>query len=264
MNNNVWQALMYSAIAGLSTGIGSLIALFTKKTNKTFLSVSLGFSAGVMIYVSFAELLKNSEEMLAESFGQVKGTVFSVVSLFCGIVAVMLIESLLPESKKELSADDCDEEKKRRRLLRSGVFTALTIAVHNLPEGLATFVSALNDPKLAVPVVAAVAIHNIPEGIAVSTPVFFATGSRAKAFWYSFLSGLAEPLGAVIGYLLLLPILNETVFGVLYGAVAGIMLYIALAELLPSANEQSSEKLAVNIGLVAGMLVMAVSLILFL
>lgn len=144
------------------------------------------------------------------------------------------------------------------------MFTALTIAVHNLPEGLATFVSALNDPKLAVPVVAAVAIHNIPEGIAVSTPVFFATGSRAKAFWYSFLSGLAEPLGGVIGYLLLLPILNETVFGVLYGAVAGIMLYIALAELLPSANEQSSEKLAVNIGLVAGMLVMAVSLILFL
>ena len=260
MNENVWQALLFSAIAGLSTGIGSLIALFAKKSNKTFLSVSLGFSAGVMIYVCFAELFKNSQEMLAASFGQVKGAIFSTVSLFCGIAAVMLIEGLLPEKeKKEFGGEVCDEEKKRKRLLRSGIFTALTIAVHNLPEGLATFVSALDNPKLAVPVVAAVAIHNIPEGIAVSTPVFFATGSRSKAFWYSFLSGLAEPLGAIAGYLML----NETVFGVLYGAVAGIMLYIALAELLPSAHEQSPKKFAVNAGLVAGMLIMAISLILF-
>lgn len=264
MNENVWQALLFSAIAGLSTGIGSLIALFAKKSNKTFLSVSLGFSAGVMIYVCFAELFKNSQEMLAASFGQVKGAIFSAVSLFCGIAAVMLIEGLLPEKeKKEFGGEVCDEEKKRKRLLRSGIFTALTIAVHNLPEGLATFVSALDNPKLAVPVVAAVAIHNIPEGIAVSTPVFFATGSRSKAFWYSFLSGLAEPLGAIAGYLMLMPILNETVFGILYGAVAGIMLYIALAELLPSAHEQSPKKFAVNAGLVAGMLIMAISLILF-
>lgn len=167
------------------------------------------------------------------------------------------------KGKKEFGGEICDEEKKRKRLLRSGIFTALTIAVHNLPEGLATFVFALDNPKLAVPVVAAVAIHNIPEGIAVSTPVFFATGSRSKAFWYSFLSGLAEPLGAIAGYLMLMPILNETVFGVLYGAVAGIMLYIALAELLPSAHEQSPKKFAVNAGLVAGMLIMAISLILF-
>ena len=164
MNENVWQALLFSAIAGLSTGIGSLIALFAKKSNKTFLSVSLGFSAGVMIYVCFAELFKNSQEMLAASFGQVKGAIFSAVSLFCGIAAVMLIEGLLPEKeKKEFGGEICDEEKKRKRLLRSGIFTALTIAVHNLPEGLATFVSALDNPKLAVPVVAAVAIHNIPE-----------------------------------------------------------------------------------------------------
>ena len=135
MNENVWQALLFSAIAGLSTGIGSLIALFAKKSNKTFLSVSLGFSAGVMIYVCFAELFKNSQEMLAASFGQVKGAIFSAVSLFCGIAAVMLIEGLLPEKeKKEFGGEICDEEKKRKRLLRSGIFTALTIAVHNLPE----------------------------------------------------------------------------------------------------------------------------------
>lgn len=146
--------------------------------------------------------------------------------------------------------------------MRTGVFTAVTIAVHNFPEGLATFISAMQDLSVALPVVAAIAIHNIPEGIAVSVPIYYASGSKKKAFMYSFLSGLAEPLGAIVGYLLLMPFMNDLVFGILFAAVAGIMVFISMDELLPAAREYGEHHLSMY-GLVGGMIVMAVSLLLF-
>lgn len=149
-----------------------------------------------------------------------------------------------------------------RKLMRMGVFTALAIAIHNFPEGLATFVSALQSPSIAIPIVVAIAIHNIPEGIAVSVPIYQATGSRKKAFCYSFLSGLAEPLGALIGWLLLMPIMTDTVFGIIFAAVAGIMVFISFDELLPAAREYGEHHLSIY-GLISGMAVMAVSLLLF-
>ncbi len=147
--------------------------------------------------------------------------------------------------------------------MRMGLFTALTMAIHNFPEGLATFVSALQNPSIAIPIVVAIAIHNIPEGIAVSVPIYHATGSKSKAFWYSFLSGLAEPIGAFVGWLLFLPIMNDLVFGIIFAAVAGIMVFISLDELLPSAKEYGEHHLSIY-GLILGMMVMAVSLLLFL
>ena len=155
------------------------------------------------------------------------------------------------------------EHRKKASLMRTGVFTALAIAIHNFPEGLATFITALNSPKLAIPIVVAIAIHNIPEGISVSVPIYYATGSRRKAFKYSFLSGLAEPLGALVGYLILMPFLNDTIQGVVNAAVAGIMVFISIDELLPSAQAYGEHHLSI-LGFVAGMLLMAVSLILFL
>ena len=148
--------------------------------------------------------------------------------------------------------------------MRMGLFTALAMAIHNFPEGLATFVSALQNPSIAIPIVVAIAsIHNIPEGIAVSVPIYHATGSKSKAFWYSFLSGLAEPIGAFVGWLLFLPIMNDLVFGIIFAAVAGIMVFISLDELLPSAKEYGEHHLSIY-GLILGMMVMAVSLLLFL
>ena len=146
--------------------------------------------------------------------------------------------------------------------MRTGVFTALAIAVHNFPEGLATFVSALQDPGIAIPIVAAVAIHNIPEGIAVSVPIHHASGSKKKAFLYSFLSGLAEPAGALAGWLILMPVMNDIVYGVIFAAVAGIMVFISFDELLPAAREYGEHHYSIY-GLIAGMAVMAVSLLLF-
>ena len=158
--------------------------------------------------------------------------------------------------------DDVQKAEKFRKLYRMGMFTALAIAIHNFPEGLATFASALSDPSLGIAIAVAIAIHNIPEGIAVSIPIFYATGSRKKAFFYSFLSGLAEPVGALIGYLLLFSFFNEVVLGVLFASVAGIMVFISLDELLPAAREYGESHLSIY-GLIAGMVVMAISLLLF-
>jgi len=253
-------------IAGLSTGIGSLIAFFAKKTNKRFLSISLGFSAGVMIYVSMIEIFVKAKEALVGELGDKLGAWATVIAFFGGIFLIAIIDKVIPSEEnphevKNVVADN-KEIVKKDKLMRMGLFTALAIAIHNFPEGMATFVSALQEPEIAIPIVAAIAIHNIPEGIAVSVPIYQATGSKKKAFLYSFVSGLAEPIGALIGWLVLLPIMSDVVFGVIFAAVAGIMVFISVDELLPSAREYGEHHLSIY-GLIAGMMVMAVSLLLF-
>jgi ZIP family zinc transporter len=120
----------------------------------------------------------------------------------------------------------------------------------------------MKEPGLGIAIAVAIAIHNIPEGIAVSIPMFYATGNKIKAFWYSFASGLAEPIGALVGITLLMPFMNDTVFGILFALVAGIMVYISLDELLPSAEKYGLHHLTIG-GVIAGMGVMALSLLLF-
>jgi ZIP family zinc transporter len=155
-----------------------------------------------------------------------------------------------------------DEAEKSKKLKRMGVLTALAIGIHNFPEGIATFTAALTEPKLGISIAVAIAIHNIPEGIAVSVPMYFSTQSRKKAFWYSFTSGLAEPVGAIVGFFLLRAILDDSTFGFVFAAVAGIMVFISIDELLPTAREYDTGHKSIY-GLVAGMFVMALSLLLF-
>ena len=259
-------AFALTMVAGLSTGIGSIIAFFAKKTNKRFLAISLGFSAGVMIYVSLVEIFVKAKDSLTVAMGEKPGAWVTVLAFFGGIAFIALIDRLIPEEEnphemKNVVADNVEKIKKEK-LIRMGLMTALAMAIHNFPEGMATFVSAYKEPEIAIPIVAAIAIHNIPEGIAVSVPIYQATGSRRKAFMYSFLSGLAEPVGALVGFLILLPIMNDAIFGIIFGAVAGIMVYISVDELLPSAREYGEHHLSIY-GLIAGMAVMAVSLLLF-
>ena len=265
--DNVLFAFGLTLLAGLSTGVGSALALLTKKTNTKFLSVSLGFSAGVMIYVSMVEIFYKARVSLMAELGERLGSWVTVGAFFGGILVIALIDNILPnaENPHEIHrVEEIGEEKdaQQSKLLRMGVFTGLAIAVHNFPEGLATFVSALQEPSIAVPIVVAIAIHNVPEGIAVAVPVYYATGSKKKAFLYSFLSGLAEPVGALIGYLVLMPFMNDLVFGIIFAGVAGIMVFISLDELLPAAREYGEHHLSIY-GLIAGMAVMAVSLLLF-
>lgn len=303
--NTILIAFGLTLFAGLSTGIGSLIAFTYKKTNTRFLSVALGFSAGVMIYVSFVEILTEARKTLTAALGDTSGNWITVAAFFGGILIIAVIDKLVPaadnphelhmvESMREENDDTCPPRKRKRmfrangraefnqwlprmtqskthtaensshphhrKLMRLGLFTAIAIAIHNFPEGIATFVAALKDPSLGITIAVAIAIHNIPEGIAVSVPVFFATGSRKKAFMWSVLSGLSEPLGALFAFLVFSTIMNDTIFGILFAAVAGIMVFISLDELLPTAREFGEAHLSIY-GMVAGMAVMAVSLL---
>jgi ZIP family zinc transporter len=265
----VLTAFVLTLLAGLSTGIGSIIAFFAKKTNTRFLSVALGFSAGVMIYVSMTDIFATAQDTLVHALGEKKGAWVTVGAFFAGMLLIAVIDKLIPsrdnphEVKRVETLSKDTKEMDRSNLVRIGTLTALAIAIHNFPEGIATFTAALKDPKLGVAIAAAVAIHNIPEGIAVSVPVYYATGSKMKAFRLSFLSGLSEPVGAILGYLILMPFLNDIMFGVLFASVAGIMVFISLDELLPTAREYGEAHLSIY-GLIAGMMVMAVSILLFL
>lgn len=269
--SNALIALLLTAFAGLSTGIGSAIAFMARRTNTKLLTVSLGFSAGVMIYISFVEIFAEAKESFIEGFGEFTGTLFSISAFFGGILLIAIIDKFIPsfENPHEMHAlEELNKDKSGKhnpKLYRMGIFTALVVAIHNFPEGIATFMTALNDPTIGIAIAIAVAIHNIPEGIAVSVPIYYATGSRRKAFLYSFLSGVAEPVGAILAYLLLMPFLtagnSEVIIASTMAAVAGIMIFISLDELLPSAEEYGEHHWGIY-GLVGGMAVMAVSLLL--
>lgn len=274
---DVLVAIGLTIIAGLSTGFGSILALSAKKTNTKFLSISLGFSAGVMLYVSFVEIFFKAETALVADLGLRLGKWVNVISFFGGILFIALIDKLIPkpqnphevssiEDLESLNLTDEEVEKRKKeasskKLLRMGVLTALAIAIHNFPEGIATFLAALSDPTLAIPITIAIAIHNIPEGISVYIPIYYSTGSKKKAFMLSFLSGLAEPVGALVGFLILGPFLTPTLFGIAFAAVAGIMVFICVDELLPAAREYGETHLSIY-GMIAGMAVMALSILL--
>jgi zinc transporter, ZIP family len=268
-NRQLLIAFGLTLFAGLSTGIGSAIAFFAKKTNTKFLSVSLGFSAGVMIYVSFVEIFFKAKDILIAEQGFMPGYLLTLLAFFTGMILIAIIDKLVPSfenphelKKVEEIKDKNGEVAKRSKLYRMGIMSAFAIAIHNFPEGLATFIAALQDLSLGIPIAIAIAIHNIPEGIAISVPIFYATGSKRKAFKLSFLSGLAEPLGAIVGFIILVPFMSESLFGFLFASVAGIMVFISIDNLLPAAREYGEPHLSLY-GLMAGMALMALSLVAF-
>lgn len=259
--------------AGLATGIGGASVFFSRKPKAAFLSVSLGFSAGVMIYVSMIEIFPKAKETLVTVFPAETASLITVVSFFAGMGVIMLIDALIPEEENPHEIKDFgDFDQGRhsasgRKLLRMGLMSALAIGIHNFPEGLATFMSAVHDPRLGISIAVAIAIHNIPEGIAVAVPVYYATRNRRRAFSLALLSGLAEPFGGLLGYALLFLFAMQTatvsaVFGIVFAAVAGIMVYISIDELLPTAEKYGKHHYSIY-GLVSGMILMAFSLLLF-
>jgi len=268
MAENFVTAVILTFLAGASTGLGGAIAFFVRQATPRFLAASLGFSAGVMLYVSFVEILDKSKENLQDLYEPQIASLAAVLAFFGGIALIALIDWLVPayENPHEIHhIEDIGTQEhavKYAGLLRMGLFTALAIAIHNFPEGLATFTASLSDPLLGLPIAVAIAIHNIPEGIAIFVPLYYATGSRKKAFLFSGLSGMAEPIGGLAGFALFQPFGVEIMFGFVFAAVAGIMVYISLDELLPTAEEYGRHHLAIT-SLLLGMAVMASSLVLF-
>lgn len=262
-------AFLVTLGAGLATGIGSLLAFTRKAPSKKFLAFMLGLSAGVMIYVSLVEIFQKAVASLETATGSYSsGYLWATVGFFGGFVVIAIIDVIFDKSfhnhHNDLEADPVEHDAdhaERQGLMRMGIFTALAIAIHNFPEGLATFIATLEEPSLGIAFAAAIAIHNIPEGIAVSIPIYKATGSRMKAFWYSFASGLAEPVGAIVGFFILSQFINEYFFGVVFAGVAGIMIYVSLDELLPTAKKNDHHLPIIGVGV--GMAIMAASLVLF-
>ena len=246
----IWLPLLLCFLAGIFTVVDSIITFSIRDLKRSYLQFSLGLSAGVMIYVSFVELLTTA----IRNIGAIKAN----IAFFGGIILFMLIDFLIPHQyiEERIKAGACD-----RKLMKTGILITLGIAIHNLPEGLAVFMSSLSSIRLGIVLALAIALHNIPEGLAVAMPIFYATKSKRKAFWYSFLSGFAEPVGAVIGLLILMPLLTPSILYFSLAIVAGIMVFISFDELLPLSCESGNYHLAIS-GILIGMLVMALSTIL--
>ncbi|EDP3829805.1 zinc transporter ZupT [Campylobacter jejuni] len=279
----IFIAILLTLFAGFSTAIGSTIAFFSRKDDLRVLSLGLGFSAGVMIYISFMEILPTALKDFKNHYDSHWAELLGLACFFGGILISLLIDKLIPEDvnphepKEDLSElKICPLPQKgqnppkfhpgeklhqinTKALKRTGIFTALAIAIHNFPEGFATFISSLDNLTLGIAIAIAVAIHNIPEGLAVSLPIYHATGDKKKAFIYSALSGLAEPLGAFVGALILLPFIGDLTLAISFAVIAGIMVFISLDELLPAAKTYDKAHDSLY-RLIAGMAIMALSL----
>ncbi|EIC2874715.1 zinc transporter ZupT [Campylobacter jejuni] len=279
----IFIAMLLTLFAGFSTAIGSIIAFFSRKDDLRVLSLGLGFSAGVMIYISFMEILPTALKDFKNYYNSHWAELLGLACFFGGILISLLIDKLIPEDvnphepKEDLSElKICPLPQKgqnppkfhpgeklhqinTKALKRTGIFTALAIAIHNFPEGFVTFISSLDNLTLGIAIAIAVAIHNIPEGLAVSLPIYHATGDKKKAFIYSALSGFAEPLGAFVGALILLPFIGDLTLAISFAVIAGIMVFISLDELLPAAKTYDKAHDSLY-GLIAGMAIMALSL----
>ncbi|EDP6150715.1 zinc transporter ZupT [Campylobacter jejuni] len=279
----IFIAMLLTLFAGFSTAIGSIIAFFSRKDDLRVLSLGLGFSAGVMIYISFMEILPTALKDFKNHYDSHWAELLGLACFFGGILISLLIDKLIPEDvnphepKEDLSelkicplpqkgqnppkfhAGEKLHQINTKALKRTGIFTALAIAIHNFPEGFATFISSLDNLTLGIAIAIAVAIHNIPEGLAVSLPIYHATGDKKKAFIYSALSGLAEPLGAFVGALILLPFIGDLTLAISFAVIAGIMVFISLDELLPAAKTYDKAHDSLY-GLIVGMAIMALSL----
>lgn len=261
--NEVLFAFLITLFAGLSTSIGALLVFSTNTNNKKFLSAALGLSAGVMIYISFMEMLPTALEHFSTDYSEEKSQIIMILGFFGSMLVVGLLSHLIPEADEPhelMSQEEMEATYKDKELEKVGLKTALAMAAHNFPEGIATFMSAIIDPQLGVSIAIAIAIHNIPEGVGVAAPVYFSTGSKKKAFWATFLSGFTEPLGALVAYLVLMPFITDFIFGLTFSIVAGIMVLISFDELLPASRAYGEPHLSL-IGLIIGMLIMAVSLV---
>ena len=258
---NVIIAFVVTLLAGLATVLGGAMVLFFKQPSTRLLSFGLAFSAGAMVYISLTEILNKSIASFSEVYSEQNAFAYGTFSFLLGVVLVLLLDRCVPNPHERLEKN-ANQNLNRQQLIRTSLLTLFAITAHNLPEGLATFFATLSNPTLGAPLAVAIAIHNIPEGVAIALPVYMATQSKKLAILASLVSGLAEPFGAALGYFILQPFLNANVFGIVFGLIGGVMVYLALDELLPTAKRYSQGHETVY-GLVSGMAILASSLVIF-
>lgn len=247
--------VLLSFLAGLATVIGGFITFIVKKDNIKMLSLGLGFSAGVMIFLSFTEIRTGAEELL-KSFFPNNFMWFTFLGFIIGVIIAFSIDYFIPdhiEDKNFLEERGEDDFKKHHGIKRAGIITAIALALHNFPEGMATFFVSSQNLTLGIPVAIAIGLHNIPEGIAVALPIYYVTNKKRTAIWYSFLSGISEPIGAIIGLMLLQWFLPQMFIGILFAMVAGIMVYISFDTLLPLSHKYGDWHMTI-LGVMSGII----------
>jgi len=261
MEPNVALAFGVCAFAALATVLGALALFRVKEPSPRLLSFGLAFAGGAMVYVSLVEILVKSQAAFGVDHVDKTAYGYATLAFFCGIGLVVALDRLLPNPHTALNSDEFSHDS-HKHVARVGLMAAIAITAHNFPEGMATFFATLDDPVIGAPLAMAIAIHNIPEGVSIAIPVYYATGSKGKAVAACAVSALAEPIGAGIGYLILQPYLTSSVYGWVFGVIAGVMVFLALDELLPAAKRYAKGHETVY-GMVAGMGALALSLVLF-
>lgn len=233
MPNRCLYAFILSFLAGISTVIGALVIFFDKRKNSKIVEISLSFAAGVMTCVSLTDLLPNSFRMILDNNNLFPKIILSLIFMTFGIIISMLIDKYLPDNK--VNADN-------KGLYKIGIISMIAIVLHNVPEGIATFITSTNNLKLGLTITIAIALHNIPEGISIAVPIYHSSNNKLKAFLYALLSGMSEVLGSILAYLFLAPLINDHVMAALYAVIAGIMIHISVYELIPGAYKESTLK----------------------
>lgn len=255
--NEVLVAFLVTCFAGAATTLGGVISCYANPNSDKTLGISLSFSAGVIIFVSFTEILYKAYKLLSEVSPNAE--LYTFTTFFIGILLMAIIDFIIPQ---QTMGHTVKSSKKNSKVYRMGLFTTIVIAIHNFPEGMVTFFSTLDSFSVGISIAIAIFIHNIPEGIAIASPIYYSTKSKSKAIFHATLSGLAEPIGAIVGYLLFAKFINDFYLGVIFALVSGIMIYISFDELLPASRANTDHHMSI-IGLFCGMFVMAISLILF-
>lgn len=253
--------LLITFLAGMTTVLGGCLTFFIKKDNLRALSIGLGLSAGVMIFIGLTEVLKDSGELLVKYFpNSYQWLVFA--GFFVGVFVAVLIDWLIPKHIEEdlfIKHDECCPD--CHKIKRAGLLTAIAISMHNFPEGLSTFIMTTQNITLGVSVALAIAMHNIPAGIAIALPIYHATGKKRLAILYSFLSGISELVGALIGLILLQTVFPQTIVGFIFASVAGILIYISFDTILPLSKEYGDGHYSI-FGIISGMFIIWLSLLL--
>ena len=243
--------IFLSLLAGLSTILGAFMVFFSKSKSKRLITFALSFSAGVMVTISFTDLLPTASDTLDKIYGKINGGLLSILFLIIGVLIAFLIDNFIPD-KGNISV------KNDSALFRVGLVSMIALMLHNFPEGIATYISGFQDTSLGITIALAIALHNIPEGVAIAMPIYYSTNSRPKAFLYTFISGISEPLGALISYLFLKPFINDFILSIVFALVAGIMIYISFAELIPEAKSYNHNLIYI-ISLILGICIMPIS-----
>lgn len=237
MPNSTLYAFILSFLAGISTVIGAFIIFFDKNKNNKVVVVSLSFAAGVMICVSLTDLLPNSFNMILSSSNTFPKLILTLIFMVIGIIISMLIDKYLPSEY---------ENKDNKGLYKIGIISMVAIILHNIPEGIATFITSTNNLSLGITLTIAIALHNIPEGISIAVPIYHSTGNKLKAIMYALLSGMSEVVGSILAYLFLAPFINDHIMAALYAIIAGIMIHISVYELIPGAYKESTLKMVIK------------------